>query len=376
MTAAQPGDTVRVLAGRYEEIVRVDRPLHLEGEGAVLDGSGQRELVVVTADDVTVSGFEFRRSGRDMLRDTAALRVVRSRGCRIEKNVFVDNFFAVYLEEASDCGIRDNEIRGTPRGEAGSANGIHAWNSSRLRIEQNRISGHRDGIYLEFVTESEIVGNEVDANLRYGLHFMYADRNGFRHNRFSANGAGVAVMYSREAEMEENEFRDHEGRASYGLLLKEISRSRLRGNQFLHNSIGIHFDESNRNFVTCNRFEGNGLAVSLWASAEGNEFLGNTFEGNLFDFHTNSTGRTTNRLEGNYYSAYLGYDRDRDGFGEPPHRPFAYSAVLVARFPLAGLLVKSPFFELLDFAERLLPSFAPTGLVDERPALRPPECQD
>lgn len=376
VAAAEPGQTVRVLAGRYEETVRIDRPLRLEGEGAVWDGGGQRELLVVAADGVFVSGFEFRRSARDLLRDTAALRVVRAGGCRIENNVFEDNFFAIYLEEARDCLVQRNEIRGIPRGEAGSANGIHAWNSSKLRIEHNRVSGHRDGIYLEFTNDSEILGNTAEANVRYGLHFMYADRNRFRHNRFATNGAGVAVMYSQHVDMEQNEFREHEGRASYGLLLKEISHSRLHCNRFLRNSVGAHFDESNHNLIVGNRFEANGLAVSLWASAEGNEFRANVFDGNVFDFHTNSTGETTNRLEGNYYSAYLGYDRDRDGYGDLPFRPFAYSAVLLGRYPLAGLLVKSPFFELLDFSERLLPSFAPAGLVDDQPALHPPACED
>jgi nitrous oxidase accessory protein len=269
--------------------------------------------------------------------------------------------------------VRGNWIEGVERGEGLSANGIHSWNSRELTIEANRVTGHRDGIYLEFTSESTITENEASDNARYGLHFMYSDGNRFYRNRFAANGAGVAVMYSRSVEVEENEFVRHEGRASYGLLLKEISHSLLVRNQFSANAVAMHLDTSSNNRVTGNVFEQNGLAVSLWASAEGNEFASNSFVNNLFDFHTNSTGASTNVLRGNYYSSYVGYDLDHDGFGDLPYRPIAYSAVVLARYPLAGLLAKSPFFELLDLSERLLPAFAPSGFVDESPALRPPK---
>ncbi len=39
--------------------------------------------------------------------------------------------------------------------------------------------------------------NVVEKNLRYGLHFMSSHGSHYRKNRFSRNGAGVAVMYSR-----------------------------------------------------------------------------------------------------------------------------------------------------------------------------------
>ncbi len=372
LDAAEPGDTVRVQAGVYRESVRISREVRLVGEGAVIDGEFARDPIVIAADQVSVEGFEIRRSRRDLLHDTAAVRVVRSRGCRIENNRFVDNFFAVYLEEVTDCVVRRNMVEGVPRGEGMSANGIHTWNSSRLRIEGNQVRGHRDGIYLEFTSQSEIIGNESTENIRYGLHFMYSDDNRFLRNRFFSNGAGVAVMYSNRVGIEDNEFSRHQGRASYGLLLKEISRSVLQRNRFFDNSTAVHFDGSQRNQVAHNLFRANGLAVSLWASAEENRFEGNIFEANLFDFHTNSTGPTTNRLQGNYFSGYLGYDLDRDGFGDIPYRPFSYSAVLLARYPLAGLLAKSAFFELLDLSERLLPSFVPAQLVDEHPLMHRP----
>lgn len=369
VAAAQPGDSVVVRAGTYREFVEITKPLALLGEGAVIDGEGQRPLVQVRSDDVVIRGFDFVNSGRDLLRDTAAVRVTDARRCVVSDNRFHDNFFAIYLENVEACRVEGNVILGVPRGEGGSGNGIHAWNSTRLAVVGNHVRGHRDGIYLEFTTESALANNAASDNSRYGLHFMYSDRNEFAKNQFERNGAGVAVMYSRGVAMRENTFAHHEGKAAYGLLLKEIADSSLIANCFEENSVALHVDQSNRNEIERNDFWRNGLAVSLWGSAEGNRFHGNAFEGNLFDVYTNSLQAGGNRFEGNYYGAYWGYDRDRDGYGDLPFRPVSFSAVLLGRYPLAGLLVKSAFFEFLDTAERLIPAFAPAELIDVHPKM-------
>jgi nitrous oxidase accessory protein len=174
--------------------------------------------------------------------------------------------------------------------------------------------------------------------------------------------------------MERNWFAEQQGPATYGLLLKEISDSTVACNRFEQNSVGVHMDQSNRNGIRGNDFAHNGLALSLWGSAEGNRFEANTFRGNLFDVYTNTTSSGNNSFANNYFAAYTGYDRDRDGKGDLPFRPVSYSAVLLARYPLAGLLVKSLFFELLDTAERLIPAFAPVELGDPSPSLRPIDC--
>ena len=64
-----------------------------------------------------------------------------------------------------------------------------------ITIRNNQVRGHRDGIYFEFVTNSLIVGNHSEGNMRYGLHFMFSHNDEYRDNTFVNNGAGVAVMY-------------------------------------------------------------------------------------------------------------------------------------------------------------------------------------
>lgn len=372
VAAARAGDRVVVHAGLYREpLVTIDKPLVLEGEGLpVLDGEFRHGLILVTADDVTVRGFVLRDVGTSFVEDRAAVRVNGARGCTIDQNRIENGFFGIYLANTTDCRVTDNVLRATGRRETESGNGIHLWTSRRITIEHNVISGHRDGIYFEFVHDSDIEHNLSTGNLRYGLHFMYSDDCRYVENTFRHNGSGVAVMFTKRVQMTGNRFENNWGPASYGLLLKEISDSRLEGNHFTHNTTGLLADGANRLVARGNEFADNGWAIKLEASTIDGRFERNDFRGNSFDVATNSREPSTT-FSGNYWDSYRGYDLDRDGAGDVPHRPVRLFSVLVEHFPPAIILMHSAFVELLDAAERVFPSLTPDALVDRSPAMRP-----
>jgi len=370
--AAAPGDTIVVGAGVYEEpTILLDRPVVLLGRpGAILDGTRSRGILRVTADGVVVRGLTFRNVPESYVEDRAGIRVENARDCDIEGNRFDNTIFGIYLAGTTDCVVARNVLRGRARAETSSGNGIHLWHAARIRILDNRISGHRDGIYFEFVRASLIEGNVSRGNLRYGLHFMFSDSCRYLRNVFAGNGAGVAVMYTKHVDMEGNRFADNWGSASYGLLLKEIADSRIVHNVFARNTIGIRAESSDRIEVRENDFLENGWAVKLMADCEADGFTRNNFLGNSFDVATNSSVTSLSRFDGNHWDTYRGYDLNHDGFGDAPYHPVRFFAVAVEANEAALALMRSPFVELLDVAERLLPSLTPAGLVDRHPALR------
>jgi nitrous oxidase accessory protein len=371
LRAAQPGARVTVRAGVYREpTIVVTRPVTIIGEpGAVLDGEETRQIMIVQADDVTIRGLEFRRVGTSHVEDRAAIKVQDSRNCTIENNRIDDAFFGIYLARVDQCRIAHNRLTARKGRESASGNGIHLWTSNHITIEANEITGHRDGIYLEFVHESDIRNNTSTANLRYGLHFMYSDDCRYVGNTFSRNGSGVAVMYTKRVAMIDNRFEDNWGSASYGLLLKEILEPELRGNRFVRNSTGLLLDGVTRLRADANQFIENGWAVKLLASAQDGRFTHNEFLGNSFDVATNSR-ETTTLFAGNYWDEYKGYDLDRDGTGDVPHRPVRLFSLLVADNEPLLITLRSPFVALLDIAERVLPSITPETLADASPAMR------
>jgi len=365
------GGTVIVRAGVYREpTIVVDAPVTIVGErGAVLDGMNARQIMTVRADSVTVRGLTLRNVGVAFTEDLAAIKVVRGHDCVIADNLIENAFFGIYLQEAVRCTVSGNVLHATRTRDATSGNGIHLWHARDITITGNRVTGHRDGIYFEFVREAHVRGNLSQDNLRYGLHFMYSDSCDYERNTFRRNGAGVAVMYTHVVRMRENHFEENRSASAYGLLLKEIADADLTGNVFSHNTVGLFADGATRLVAEHNDFVNNGWALRLEASTDDATFTRNNFAGNTFDVATNSRS-TDNAFARNYWSAYDGYDLNHDGIGDVAFRPVKLSSVIVAQNEPALILLRSTFLELLDAAERVIPALTPEALSDSTPSMR------
>lgn len=369
---AKPGDTLILKPGVYRESpIIVDKSLTIIGTtDAILDGEAEHEIMTVTADNVTIRNLTFQHVGVSFIDDNAGLKLDGVSGCVIEHNRFENTFFGIYLAKAESCRIAGNTLQSDAIREVNSGNGIHLWYCKNIDIEDNHISGHRDGIYFEFVEETTISDNASEGNLRYGLHFMFSHNCTYADNVFRDNGAGVAVMFTKEVEMSRNRFERNWGPASYGILLKEITDSRIYGNVFVENTIGLYAEGCNRLTIDGNDFERNGWAIKMMSSSMDNAVTGNNFLANTFDVSTNSR-QNFNTFEGNYWSGYTGYDLNKDGVGDVPFRPVRLFSLVVEKQPPALILLRSVFIDLLDVAERMIPMLTPETLIDEHPRMEP-----
>jgi nitrous oxidase accessory protein len=370
---AAPGSRIVVRAGTYrEQPIVIDRPLTIVGEGRpVIEAVAPATLIRVVANDVSLEGLVLTNVASSHVEDRAGVKFERAQRCRVERMEIVGAPYGIYVSESSDCRIAGNIIRGAGASQRAPGNAIHLWNARRMTVIGNTVSGHRDGLYFEFVQDTTIEGNTSERNLRYGLHFMFSHGCAYRRNRFARNGAGVAVMYTHGVTIEENEFLENRGPTAYGLLLKDISESRLHGNRFRNNTVGLLIEGGGRLTMTANRFAGNGWGVKLMANSAGNRFEGNVFDGNSFDMTTNSRS-TEAVVSGNWWDRYTGYDFDRNGRGYIPFRPVRLFSLLVASHPSSVVLMRSTFVDLLDAAERTLPVLTPNTLVDAAPLMRMP----
>ena len=372
LTRVTPGGRITVRAGTYAEpVIRVAVPVTIVGDSGAVFVGGAHEIFVVTADDVTFRGLTLRHVEPSYVEDRAAILFDSVANCVVEDSRLEGTFFGIYLSRSRGCRISRNVVQGTATAEMSAGNAIHLFHSREVTVDGNRVTGHRDGIYLEFAEDARVLGNESRDNLRYGLHFMFSHRCEYRDNRFLDNGAGVAVMYTRNMLMQGNTFADNWGAASYGLLLKEIRDSRILGNTFRENTVGMYLEGSARNEVTGNTFEANGWAVRVLADAEGNRFSRNVFLRNSFDVSTNSRSNVST-FHGNFWDHYEGYDLDRDGFGDVPFHPVRLFSLLVAQHEPSLILLRSFFVDLLDAAERVMPVLTPETLRDDQPLMRMP----
>jgi nitrous oxidase accessory protein len=368
---ANPGDTVLVCKGVYREgNLVIDKKIILQGIGfPILDGQKKHEVVSIKADSVTIAGFKVINSGYASLNDPCGIKIYNKTGVTVKDNILENNFFGIYVQKGIGCIIKNNKIKACQKEEQRIGNGIHCWKSENLQIIGNQISGHRDGIYFEFVSNSIIWRNISRSNIRYGLHFMFSNDDSYISNVFKNNGAGVAVMFTKNVKMFNNYFEENWGDAAYGLLLKEISDSYIIGNKFIRNTSGIYMEGTSRVTLSKNIFKNNGWGMKIQASCMDNEISFNNFLANTFDISTNGS-LVLNHFNNNFWDKYEGYDLNRDGIGDVPFHPLSLFAVLTEKNPSAMLLFRSFMITLLDKSEKILPSITPDNFVDQTPEMK------
>ena len=366
------GDTILVEKGIYhEKNIVIKKSIILLGlDLPVLDGENKFEIISIKANGVVVDGFRIIHSGVSSIEDFAGIKIYNARDVIIRNNKLEDTFFGIYSQYGLNCIIEKNTLRSYSKQEHQTGNGIHCWKSDSMRIIANTITGHRDGIYFEFVTNSVIWRNISEKNLRYGLHFMFSNNDEYISNIFKDNGAGVAVMFSKNVKMIHNYFEENWGDGAYGLLLKEITDSYIETNRFVKNTIGIYMEGASRIQLEKNVFESNGWAMKIQASCMDVAVTNNNFVSNTFDVGTNGS-LVLNTFNNNYWDKYEGYDLDKNKLGDIPYRPVSLYAMIIDQNPTAMILFRSFMASLLDKTEKILPTLTPEHLKDDHPLMKP-----
>ncbi len=373
IAAAKSGDTILVEKGHYKEgNININKSLYIFGEGRpILDGELKYEILSFRANRIHLKGFKIINSGEDEVKNIGAIRLYDSHYSTIENNIFDNNYFGIYIQRGYRCLIQNNRItskRATSQERSGD--GIHAWVSDELWIKNNYVEGNKDGIYLEKVTNSYIFRNYSKNNLRYGLHFMFANDNVYVGNTFDNNNAGVAVMYSQNVGMVGNHFINNWGDAAYGILLKDISFSKIKNNVFENNTTAVFMDGATKIDFYQNQFQNNGWGMKINANCMENKVIKNNFINNTYDVST-SGSMVMNDFKSNYWDKYEGYDLNRDGIGDVPFHPLSLYSVLVEKNPSVMLLFKTFLVDMLDRMEKVIPSLTPENFVDEQPLTKP-----
>lgn len=379
---ANPGDTVVVPPGVYREQLVVDRRVTLVGNGeAVIDGGGRGDVVRVVAADVTLRGFTIRGSGRDVVAEPAAIRILADRAT-VEDNRIQDTLYGIVMEDSEGHRILRNQISSMVEfGAERRGHALYLWHADRTVVEGNTVRGAKDGVFLGFASHNRVEHNHV-SDVRYGIHYMYADHNEFVGNVFRDGVAGGAIMFSRDVTFRGNEFSYNRSAASgYGLLFKDVDDVLMEDNRVHHNRLGITLEGAplapgatvtlRRNLVSFNDVA---IEVSTTTAATLTE---NTFTGNLQQVVTTGRGAGRNAWSqdgrGNYWDDYQGYDADGDGVGDIPFQYDGIFEELTRRDEWIRAYAFTPARMALDLAARWFPAFRPEpSVVDRHPLVRPP----
>lgn len=370
---ARDGDVLRLAEGRYEGPVLIERSITLDGGGtAHIHGNAAGSVVTITAPDVTLRGLILSGSGDSHETIDSGVQLTKTaHRAVVDGNILQGNLYGVDVHGAKDARVIGNRIEGRQdRLMNRRGNGIYVWNAPGTEVRDNRIRWGRDGIFVNSSKRNVFSGNEF-RDLRFAVHYMYADNSEVSDNVSIGNHLGYAVMFSTRVSVTGNvsiDDRDH------GVMLNYANRSVIEGNlvrggpekcAFLYNS--------HRNSFRNNRFEGCEIGIHFTAGSDRNEITGNAFIGNRTQVKYISTtwDEWSADGSGNYWSDFAAYDLDGNGRADVPYRPNDSMDHVLWTQPAAKLLMGSPAVQLVRWSQSAFPALLPGGVIDSHPLMQP-----
>lgn len=384
---AQGQNRWRLPAGEYTGRFIIDQPMELHCEpGAVLQAGGEGNGLLIEASDVTVDGCTLLDWGRDLTDMNAAIFIQpKAQRVVIRNNQLRGPGFGVWVDGSKDVSLLGNVIEGDANLRSQDrGNGIHLYAVSGARIVDNQVRNTRDGIYIDTSNGNHLEGNVLE-DLRYGVHYMFANDNSVIGNVTRRTRTGYALMQSRKLEVIGNRSEQDE---NYGILMNYITYSTIRdnvvsdvrsgstGDSMISGAEGkaLFIYNSLFNTIENNRFEKSALGIHLTAGSENNRIAGNAFIGNQqqVKYVASRTQEWSQEGRGNYWSDYLGWDRNDDGLGDVAYEPNDNVDRLLWLYPQVRLLMNSPSIEVLRWVQRAFPVVKFPGVQDSHPLMKPP----
>ena len=368
---AAPGDVIRVERGHYQERLVIDKPLTLKGiDRPTLSGGLEGDTIRVTAPDVVIEGLIVRDSGDSLLDQNAGIYIRPGAHRAMVRNCdLAYNLFGLWIEKANDVRIENNLITGKRDYRSSQrGNGIQLYNTTGARIIGNRISFVRDAIYVDVSHHAIFRGNRLHHS-RYGTHYMNSYYNLWEDNDVYFNRGGLALMEVRNQVVRNNRAW---GNSDHGIMLRTIQDTLVENNVVAGNARGFFIYDAEYNTLRGNLVVDNLVGMHVWAGSKNNQVERNQFISNREQVrYVAARDERWGVREGNYWSNYLGWDRNGDGIGDVPYEANDLVDRLSWRHPLTKLLLASPAVQTLRLVGQQFPLLRAPSIVDPNPRMQP-----
>jgi nitrous oxidase accessory protein len=368
---AAPGDVVRVERGHYQERLVIDKPLTLRGIGRpTLSGGLAGDTIRVVAEDVVIEGLIVSDSGDSLLDQNAGIYIQPGAHRAVVRNCdLAYNLFGLWIEKANDVRIENNLITGKRDYRSSQrGNGIQLYNTTGARIVGNRISFVRDAIYVDVSHHAIFRGNRLHHS-RYGTHYMNSYYNLWEDNDSWMNRGGLALMEVRNQVVRNNRAWAN---SDHGIMLRTIQDALVENNVVAGNARGFFIYDAEYNTLRGNLVVDNIVGMHVWAGSKNNQVERNNFISNREQVrYVAARDELWGAQEGNYWSNYLGWDRNGDGVGDVPYEANDMVDRLSWRHPMMKLLLASPAVQTLRMVGQQFPLLRAPSIVDPNPRMRP-----
>ena len=387
--AAPPNATVVVPAGTYEETVEVNESVTIAGDGAHVRGDGNGSVITVRASNVTLSGLTVDGVGNETRDPEAArasaggdadegwdtniqlgyghgdagIRAIGAPGLLVDDVTVETNASGVLLREGSDAVIRGLRVDGSDDWRDGFMGVVGI--ESRVTVTDSRVEGGRDGVYLHRA-DGSIIRNSTFLGNRYGTHLMYTGDALIADNRFrNAEFGGITVMTRPSG----NAIVGNDVRDSGAGIQASGTRAYVGYNTLANNRLG--FSTSSRgslyehNVAVDNEVGAHATTVVPSSRVVANDFVGN-------DRHAKAgAGALRVWADGSRGNHWEGADVGLHEPGERAYRPTAPVDAVLHDETAAAAVRESPGAVLLDRLHGTVPGARSGSIVDPSPAPEP-----
>ncbi len=352
------GHTIFVDEGTYYEHLVVNKSLSLIGEdrfSTIIDGNCTGNVIIITANNVKITGFTVQRSGKVWTIDNRSYGICFQWGVsssNVSYNVITDNLKGIWLYNSNantisgnnitnnvnegivlDFSSNDNNVYGNTI--TNNRVGIGGWNSSTNSIYGNDITNNEVGVGLiYFSNNNSIYGNDITNN-ENGIVFEQCLDNSIYENNIIANDYDSIGLYesSLNNTIYENNIRDSN---DSGITLVNSNTNNVYGNNITNNYKGVKIWFSSNNTIYGNNITNNEMGLDVEFSSN-NNMRHNNFVDNTHQVSIIGSGYANfwdNGLEGNYWSDYNRTDANHDGIGDTPR---IIDANNTDNYPLKGM---------------------------------------
>lgn len=313
INAASVGDVIYVGNGLYNENVVVNKTLSLIGENkfnTIIDGGDSGNVLLITADNVTVAGFTLQNSG--LVLTVGGVYIDHSVRNKIIGNVMKNNKYGIYLSYSGGNSIVNNTV-------FNNSYGIDLISSTDNTISSNNFMLNNHGICLSISVSNIFSGNNVSSNLVEGVLISASTNNVFSNNLVMNNTSGFHTISSTHNDF----FGNNVSMNKQAFFLSASSSNVFSRNNVSFNNYGFVLGACSDNMFSGNRMVDNGNSFRIVTSPNNtifhNNFI-NTIAGTTQKPHIiESINSWDNGVEGNYWSRFNETDEDEDGIIDAPY---------------------------------------------------------
>lgn len=309
----QAGNTLQVEPGTYYENLVIDKALTLVGldrDNTIIDGGGNKSVVMVETNNVRMTNFTIRNSGSNST--DSGFYLMMAWNSVIWNNTVTNCNIGIFIT-FGNCTLRENLVRN-------NHNGIYALSSFGSVVEANTVSDNaEDGVRI-YYSECTVSRNDIRDNGNWGVSIFSSYNSSVVGNDLTRNKSGITVtLYAAD--------------------------NNLSGNNIVGGQTAIYINSASHNSVIGNNASGCSAADVLLIESSDNTFCGNWFTHTEDPVSLDEFSKNTwdNGSRGNYWSAYSGSDSNNDHVGDVA---FVIDKNNVDRFPL---IVKAAGFSLYPF---------------------------